>query len=233
MAVPALATDGPFGLEVDHSNAPVLARLPRGRHGLPQDFIDRNHRNRLLAGALEAVAERGYPAMTVADITSHAAVSRGAFYRHFSDKEDCFLAAYEVAADWLYETVAAAVEPGRDWAVSVAWAIRRALDLLAADPRLAGVCTVEVFVVGPAAVRQHEALIERLASQLRRGREESVVALPPQLEEALLGGAVSLIARYVHAGRAGHLAELGPVLVELFLNPYLGIDESRRMLAVG
>ena len=233
MTVQAPVQGGPFSLEVDYSNAAILARLPRGRHGLPQDFVDRNHRNRLLAATIEAIAERGYPTATVADITRHAAVSRGAFYRHFGDKEDCFLAAYEIAVEWLWEQVAAAIAPGTSWAGSVAIAVERLLGLLAADPRLTRICAVEAFVVGPVAVARHEALIERLAGLLRRGREEAMIGadLPPQFEEALLGGAVSLVARYVHTQRAEHLHELAPVLLELFLSPYMGAEEARRLLS--
>ena len=233
MTVPAQVSGGPFSLEVDYSNAAILARLPRGRHGLPQDFVDRNHRNRLLAAAIEAIAECGYPAVTVADITRHAAVSRGAFYRHFSDKEDCFLAAYDIAVEWLWERVEATIAATMGWAQGVANSVERLLDLLAADPRLARICTVEAFVVGPVAVARHEALIDRLAALLRRGSEEPTAgaALPPQLEEGLLGGAVSLVARYIHSERGEHLQELTPILVELLLSPYVGPDEARRLLA--
>ncbi|HEX5414304.1 MAG TPA: helix-turn-helix domain-containing protein, partial [Chloroflexota bacterium] len=134
----------PFVLAVDYSNAHVLARLPRGRHGLPRDFVNRNHRYRLLGGVIDAATERGYAAMTVSDITRHAAVSRRSFYQHFTDKGDCFLAAYDITTEWLLEAVAATVSPQEPWPRSLALAIERALELLAADPRLARLCTVEV-----------------------------------------------------------------------------------------
>jgi AcrR family transcriptional regulator len=234
MATPAYDhDDGPFALRVDYSSAPILARLPRGRHGLPQDFIDRNHRNRLLSGAIEAISERGYGAMTVTDITTHAAVSRNAFYRHFAGKEECFLATYDVVVEWLFAAVEEALEPGGGWSQKVTAAVATTLDLFAADPRLARLCAVEAPLAGRASVARHEALIERLAALLRGGRDEGPLGpeLPPRLEEALLGGAVALIARFVHAGRAGELQELAPELSELLLAPYLGPDEARRLVA--
>lgn len=211
---------------MDHSHTPVLARLPRGRHGLPQEFVDRNHRNRLLAGTIEAVAARGYAAMTVADITRHAGVSRGAFYRHFADKEDCFLAAYDVVVEWLFETVGAALEPDCDWRQGLAVAVRRTLELLAADPRLARLCAVEVFAAGPAAVERHEALAERLGELLRRGRLEGPfgAGLPYELEEGLLGGGVALVARYVNDGRATGIEGLAPGLTRFLLAPYVPLE---------
>jgi AcrR family transcriptional regulator len=233
MATPAYDhDDGPFALQVDYSSAPILARLPRGRHGLPQDFIDRNHRNRLLSGAIEAISERGYGAMTVTDITTHAAVSRNAFYRHFTGKEECFLAAYDIVVEWLFAAVGEALEPDGDWSRQLTAAVATTLDLFAADPRLARLCAVEAPLAGPASVARHEALIERLAALLRGGREGPLgPGLPPQLEQALLGGAVALIARYVHADRAAELGELAPELSEFLLAPYLGPDEARRLVA--
>jgi AcrR family transcriptional regulator len=231
---PRSSNAGPFALDVDYSSAPILARLPRGRHGLPQEFVDRNHRNRLLAGAIESAAERGYPAMTITDITTHAAVSRGAFYRHFADKEECFLAAYDIAVGWLIETVGCALESSENWPQALATAVTATLDLFAADSRLARLCTVEVFLAGAAAVARHEALVEHLSAPLCGGRAESPLGaeLAPQLEQALLGGAISLIARYVNAGRGEHLPELAPVLTELLLVPYLGAAAAQQLARV-
>ena len=52
-----------------------------------------SQRERLLRSVIAAVSESGYLAVTVADIVRRARVSRAAFYAHFADKEDCFLAA--------------------------------------------------------------------------------------------------------------------------------------------
>jgi AcrR family transcriptional regulator len=47
----------------------------------------------LLRSVIAAVGEAGFRDVTVSDIVRGARVSRAAFYAHFSDKEDCFLAA--------------------------------------------------------------------------------------------------------------------------------------------
>ena len=41
---------------------------------------------------VELVAERGYAATTVPEVVAKARVSRNAFYEHFADKTDCFIA---------------------------------------------------------------------------------------------------------------------------------------------
>jgi AcrR family transcriptional regulator len=220
MVVPAAS---PFALELDHSSAPVLARLPNGRHGLPQEFVDENHRSRLLAATVDSVAERGYLATTIGTITSHAGVSRRTFYRHFADKEDSFLSAYDLAVDWL-EREAGRVAAGQTWSAGVKAVVEIVLSLLAADPRLARICAVEIFPAGPAAVARQEAMVDRLCLPLRAGRDEGPLGarLPPELEQILIGGALSLIARHANGGAADQLDELGPGLTHFLLAPYLG-----------
>ena len=60
-----------------------------------------------LDAAVDVVAEKGYAATTVADLTKEAGISRTTFYAMFEDKEACFLAAYDAAVDVL-------VAPRRD-----------------------------------------------------------------------------------------------------------------------
>ena len=65
----------------------------RGRSRLPVVAVRASQRERLVRAVVAAVAQSGYPAVTVADIVRRARVSRAAFYTHFTDKEDCFLSA--------------------------------------------------------------------------------------------------------------------------------------------
>src|SRR5260370_8781043 len=67
--------------------------LPRGRTGLPAEEVRAAQRDRLLRAVIAAVATTGFGDLTVADIVRGAPVSRAAFSAHFTDKQDCFLAA--------------------------------------------------------------------------------------------------------------------------------------------
>jgi AcrR family transcriptional regulator len=64
-------------------------RLPPGRHGLPRVFVAENQRERLLNGVVEAVAEHGWNATTIAAITAAAKISRRTFYEYFEGRQDC------------------------------------------------------------------------------------------------------------------------------------------------
>ncbi|WP_436498101.1 TetR/AcrR family transcriptional regulator [Actinokineospora sp. HUAS TT18] len=75
-----------------------FAALPRGRHNLTRDQVESAQRGRLVYGMAMVVAEKGYTATSVADVLKRVHISRDTFYQHFSDKEDCFLAALDGCA---------------------------------------------------------------------------------------------------------------------------------------
>ena len=68
-------------------------------------------RGRLLDAMTAAVAENGYAATSVADVINRAHASRRTFYEQFADKEDCYLAAFRVASDYVAGRVARARRP--------------------------------------------------------------------------------------------------------------------------
>lgn len=210
---------------------PELARLPRGRHGLPREFVVHNQRERLIVGIAYALAERGYADTTIADVVREAAVSRRVFYEHFETKEQCFLAAYEAVIEGLRERIAAAREQNDDWVEGLRAGIASMLRFLASEPELARLCTVEAFAAGPRIAERHRAAVESLIPLLHLGRRYLPVEqpLPQTTEEAVLGGMMSLISRQVAAGDAADLERLLPDLVRFALTPYLGAAEAERV----
>src|SRR6516225_10608129 len=111
--------------------------LPRGRSRLPASHVRASQLERLRAATISAVAEAGYAAVTVADIVRRAKVSRAAFYAHFADKEDCFLAATREGGRLLADRVAAAGrhEPAhRSAEAALRASIAAYLGFLAAEP---------------------------------------------------------------------------------------------------
>jgi AcrR family transcriptional regulator len=203
----------------------TLARLPPGRHSLPRSFVAHNQRLRLVAGMLRVLPERGYPGTTIGHITREAGVSRAAFYQQFADKEDCFLATYELASEWVCERVERAVAAAEEWPDRVRAGTAEILRLLAANPAVAHLIAVESLQAGAAARERQQAFLSRFAAALRAGRPGRP-ELPEDLEELLLGGVVSLVARYVDSGRAEQLPDATAMLVEYLLIPYLGQGEA-------
>src|SRR2546421_4217944 len=119
--------------------------LPRGPHHLERAVVLASQRGRMLDAMAEAVAAKGYGAATVADVVAGAGVSRRTFYEHFSDKEECFLAAYDAGVDILLGHLVeqAAAADGLDWRERTRRGVRAYLDVLAAEPAFARTFLIE------------------------------------------------------------------------------------------
>jgi AcrR family transcriptional regulator len=78
--------------------APLYDRLPHGPHRLGTEEVVRNQRQRMHGAMIEAVAANGYEGTSVKQVVSLAGVSRRSFYEQFANKQECFLATYDVIA---------------------------------------------------------------------------------------------------------------------------------------
>lgn len=208
----------------------ALGRLPPGRHGLPRSFVADNQRLRIVAAMLRVLPRLGYPATTIGDLTTEAGVSRTAFYGQFGSKEECLLATYDLAGQWLRERVEGAIGAEEEWPVRVRSGISEALSQLAENPALAHLFAVEALQAGPAVRERQRVCFAHFAEALRAGRPPGT-KLPAELEEMLLGGVLVTIGRYVDAGRAEQLRDATAELVQYLLIPYLEPKETRRIAA--
>ena len=209
----------------------TLGPLPAGRHGFSREQVEHNQRERLIAGLATAVAEKGYRAVTITDITKEARVSRRVFYENFEGKEECFLAAFEVVVGHIRELAAETVAGVDDWPQRAIAAARAVLAFFAEEPDLARLCLVESQAAGPpVAARFHEAVHE-VTPYLEQGRAERRAEreLPPTTEESTIGALVMLTSRKVAAGEAAQLEDLLPDVAEFILAPYLGAEEATRL----
>jgi AcrR family transcriptional regulator len=212
--------------------AEELGPLPAGRHGYSREQVAHHQRERLIAGLAAAVAAKGYAAVTLADITRGARVSRRVFYENFEGREQCFLAAFEVVVEHLRELVAAAVGQEDGWPAQAIAAIRAVLSFLAAEPDLARFCLVESRGAGPVVAARFNESVGEIAAPLRLGRAERPTGerpLPDSTEDAVIGSLVSLVQRKVAAGEAERLGDLLPDCAEFVLAPYLGAAEASRL----
>lgn len=200
-------------------------RLPPGRHGLPRDLVAENQRERLLNGIVEAAAKYGYNATTIGKIAAAAKISRRTFYEHFSDKEDCFLAAYEMVDAHVRGEMLSATE-GEPWPERVRARLAVMLDVLSRDDAIARFFLVEPLAAGGGIAARYRDAMQLLAGLLRPDSPPSEMNLEVR-DQALMGGLAALISRRLNTAGAARLRELLPDLVELSLAPYLGREEAR------
>ncbi len=187
---------------MDESHPPLSAfQLPRGRHGIPPEQVAESQRWRLLGAAAEMLAERGYARTRVADIAAKAGVSRGTLYEHFDDLPACLLAAYEMAADCVWDLAASACDVEREWGACLRTALEEIMGFLAEEPALAHLFSAEVAVGVPAIAAARERLIARLVET--------------EAERRSLEGAFALVSLRVSARETARLPELAPQLARL------------------
>ncbi|MCW2988198.1 MAG: transcriptional regulator, TetR family [Solirubrobacterales bacterium] len=208
--------------------APGVLRLPPGRHGLSRDFVSESQRERLLNGVVEAVVAHGYNATTVTQLIEAASVSRRTFYEHFSGKEDCFLAAYEMIVTHLHRSLREA-EAQASWPDRVRAELAALLRIFAADPTVARFALLESLAAGGALAARHRASLRCFAELLRPDPPAASDALAEAREQALVGGVSTLVVRRLEAGEAASLEDLLPDLHELVLTSYLGRGEAQRL----
>jgi AcrR family transcriptional regulator len=199
-------------------------QLPSGRHGLPRAFVVSNQRERILDAVMICVGERGYAAMRIEDVIAVAGVSRRTFYDHFGNKEEAFLAAYDLVVLQLTAAVSAAFAAGDGWSSRVARGLGVFLQLIANEPALAHVCIVEVLAAGPRALERRAASLQRFRGFISPGDEE--VARPPAAAalaaETVIGGVYEVIYSRVVEQRTHELPSLMPELLHAVLLPFVG-----------
>jgi AcrR family transcriptional regulator len=203
-------------------------RLPRGRHGLPRELVERSQRERLLAAVVRVTARKGYDATSVADVLAEAGVGRESFYELFDDKLSCLLAAHEVLVDHLEATFKEAYGQPGDWADRVRYGIAAMLNWFAADPAAARVTLIELAAVGPVALERFSESFVRFSQLLAEGYEESELgAARPQAAELAVGAGIARVYEEVLRDRTAELPSLLPELTYEVLVPFVGEDIAR------
>jgi AcrR family transcriptional regulator len=175
---------------------PPTERLPRGRHGLSREEVERSQRERIFWAMAETMARKGYEGTSVAEVTRLARVSRESFYAQFDSKADCFMSAMEAA-------VAAFIGPGFDPGgpelapiERLDRVISRYLNALAERPELARMFLIEVHAAGPEAMARRAAMQAGYAQVLGTLIGEA----DPFVAEALVAAVVNLATAKLAAG---------------------------------
>jgi AcrR family transcriptional regulator len=182
----------------------------------------------MLAAVAEAVAQKGFARVSVADVIARAGVSRETFYQQFSDKEDCFLSALDAGVDGLLEMLGAASSLGahgpRERLSRVLDAYLRAL---AAEPVFAKAYLIDAYGAGARAIERRFELQRRFVEVMAEilgisggcGSEDRFAC------EALVAAVSSLATARVGSGRADELPTLRDPIIALVDRLFPRADE--------
>jgi AcrR family transcriptional regulator len=89
--------------------------LPPGRQVMSPEQNALHQRARMQGAMVAAVSQNGYAGTTIKQLVSLAGVSRTTFYKHFADKEQCFLATYDMIATLATERISRAYREPEGW----------------------------------------------------------------------------------------------------------------------
>ncbi len=188
----------------------MYRRLPHGPHGLDREAVARHQRTRLYGAMIEAVHKAGYTGTTVAHVIALAGVSRRAFYEQFANKEECFLATYDISVARSKKRVLDAWLTDRGWANRLHRSCQAFVEDAFRNAKSTRLVLIEGMGIGP---RARERLM------LASGAYERVVTtafsvapdgvkLPPLAPRAIVGGGRYVTATRLRQGREAELPNL-------------------------
>lgn len=162
----------------------------------------------------EAVTEKGYAQVTIADVVGHARVSKRTFYEHFVDKEACFLAAYTATSEQMLERIASAAMTETDLEARLSAATQAYVGMLEERPVITRTFLLEIQAAGSKALKLRRTIQERFVDLLvvlveaARAERPELAPLPRPLATAIAGGINELLLQTIEQGQVSELHEV-------------------------
>ena len=183
-------------------------------------------RRRLLLGAAHVLARDGVGGASVAAVLQESGLSRGTFYRHFSDLSDAFHAVRREAALLLFKAIDREIEDKADPAERLRAGITAYLDLIGEHGDLARAFLSEPRTNGEPREELHRMVIDRFVGMIKTGLTQAVEQgrLPKMPDDVTIYAMVFAVEgvglRYLKAGNEANAVEAAPRLVELCLKAF-------------
>jgi AcrR family transcriptional regulator len=103
---------------------------------MSEDAVYQAQHDRLLEGLAASIREKGLAQTQVADVVRHARASRRTFYKHFPDKDSCFVELTTAITGVMLEQVDRSIDREAPLSVQIDQAIDAYVDLLLEEPSL-------------------------------------------------------------------------------------------------
>jgi AcrR family transcriptional regulator len=218
--------------------ASSLGRVRMRRPGTPGPrgggvYVTELQRVRLLDAAFAVVSEDGYRRMTARRVSGRAGVSNKTFYDLFTDREDCFLAAFDHAVEELAAVVLPAWEGESEWSERIRAGLGALLGFLDGEPALRRLVFVEALGAGPRVLERRVEVLGVLQGAVDQGRAgvKAGRELPALTAEGVVGAAFSVIHTRLSNNHLGSLAALLNDLMATVVLPYRGSAAAVRELS--
>jgi AcrR family transcriptional regulator/DNA-binding MarR family transcriptional regulator len=190
-------------------------------------------RGRLLSATFTVVGEQGYEGLSARRVSERAGVSNRTFYKSFSDREDCFLAAFNHAVDGLELEMRAGWDSELGWTARVRAGLTALLQALDREPAVRRLVFVEALAAGPRVLARRARVLESLAGVIDQGRANSQApsGLPGLTAEGVVGATFGVIHARLLELRPEPLVALRGALMASIVFPYRGSKAATRELA--
>ncbi|HEX3435110.1 MAG TPA: TetR/AcrR family transcriptional regulator [Solirubrobacteraceae bacterium] len=176
---------------------------------------------------LDLVGGQGYGSTSVAEVIARAGVSRKAFYQHFANKEECFLATYDTIVAEGFERVAGAAREAGGLQDELGFGLGALFQRAIESPGVERFVLLEVAALGPVGIARREQLISSYEGMLRQnlGATPRPGIIPNPLLRAVVGGYLKVLYTRVQGGGQRRLPALVPDLVRWSFS-YLPLPEA-------
>jgi AcrR family transcriptional regulator len=206
--------------------------------GFDQAQVSEIQRARILSAMFDLAGERGAAGVSVAHVVERSGVSRRTFYESFTDREDCFLAAFEKTLELISRRVLPAYRGERQWHERIRAALLALLSFLDEQPAAGRLLIVESLSGGPRTLERRERVLALVSDAIEEGRtlkgagaqSANGASLPPLTAEGLVGGALAVIGARLTRSERERLVGLVNQLTSMIVLPYLGVAAARREL---
>lgn len=189
-------------------------------------------RSRILAAMVEECAARGAANVSVAHVVSRAGISRRTFYEIFTDREDCFLAAFDEGIARASRYVLDEYDPAANWLERIRTILGGLLAFLDAEPDTGELLVVGSLGAGPATMERRRRVLAQAITTVDegRGKTDASKELPVVTAEGIVGGVLSVLhSRLLDLDREPFVELAGP-LTSMVVLPYIGTATARREL---
>ncbi|HEX2096591.1 MAG TPA: TetR/AcrR family transcriptional regulator [Solirubrobacterales bacterium] len=203
----------------------LAGRRPRPVDGHPPPFVAYSQAERIIRALAACAKERGYPAVTIAEIAARASISQATFYSHFADKDDALLAALDSAAAQMLGVVMPASRRAPDWPHSVRASIGALCAFGAAEPDLACLAAVESYAAGPLIRDERHRTLRMVRSLLEPGYELAPDT-KPVVGDAVIGAVWGLVYSKICREGPRSLPDVAPLASYMALAPFVGAGRA-------
>ncbi|HEX5308609.1 MAG TPA: TetR family transcriptional regulator [Solirubrobacteraceae bacterium] len=201
----------------------MRSTIRRAKRGMPRGHVSEIQRARMLSAAVDAIKESGYTQLTVAQVIARAKVSRKTFYDLFEDREDCFLAVFEVTLAQLSTRVASAYRAESSWRDGVRAGLAALLWSIDEDPELARLCVVDALGGGPHVLAARAQTIAVLRETIDLARQSDAKNGPPAVTaEGVVGAVLAVLHARLLERSTDPYVSLHGSLMSMIVLPYLG-----------